>query len=67
MTIYQKVGAYANVVGKHGPDSEQARAARAAFADDREMTRYAAVLDRIKRHLGGSGMTGEIGPVEAKP
>lgn len=55
-TIVQLVAAYSNVVGRYGPDSEQVRRIRADHADNGEFLEYADALDRIKRHLGGSGM-----------
>lgn len=56
-TIYQLVGEYANAVGRHGPDSDQVRRFRTRHASNAELMEYADSLDRIKRHLGGSGMT----------
>jgi hypothetical protein len=56
MEMTQKVVAYSNAVGRHGPDSEEAKRVRAAHADDAEFQEYADALDRIKRHLGGSGI-----------
>lgn len=55
-TIAQLVAEYSNAVGRYGPDSEQARRVRAAHADNEEFLQYAAALDRVKRHLGGSGI-----------
>lgn len=55
-TIYQLVGEYSNAVGRFGPASEQVRQFRVAHADNAELMEYADALDRIKRHLGGSGI-----------
>lgn len=55
-TISQLVGEYSNAVGRFGPDSEQVRQFRAAHASNTEILEYADALDRIKRHLGGSGI-----------
>ena len=55
-TICQLVGKYSNAVGRFGPDSEQVRQFRVAHADNAELMEYADALDRIKRHLGGSGI-----------
>lgn len=54
-TIQQIVIEYCNAVGRYGPDSEKVRRIRAAHADNLEFLDYADALDRIKRHLGGSG------------
>ena len=55
-TLPQLVAKYSNAVGRYGPDSEQAKQVRADHADDAEFLQYADALDRVKRHLGGSGI-----------
>lgn len=55
-TFVQLVAEYANAVGKFGPESEQVLRLRAIHAHDLEFLDYANSLDRIKRHLGGSGI-----------
>jgi hypothetical protein len=55
-TIFQLVAKYSNAVGRYGPDSDQVRRIRAAHPKNAEFLEYADALDRIKRHLGGSGM-----------
>jgi hypothetical protein len=53
------VAEYSNAVGRHGPDSAEARAFRQGHADDKELLDYCDALDRIKRHLGdGPGREG---------
>ena len=59
-TIVQLVAEYSNAVGRYGPDSEQVRRIRAAHADNAEFLQYADALDRVKRHLGGSGMDKQV-------
>jgi dUTPase len=56
-TIYQLIGEYSNAVGRYGPDSDQVRQIRAIHVDNKEFLEYADALDRIKRRLGGSGMS----------
>lgn len=55
-TIVQLIAEYANAVGRYGPDTDPVRQLRAEHADNAEFLEYADALDRIKRHLGGSGM-----------
>lgn len=55
-TILQLVGQYSDALGRFGPDSLEVRRLREANADNREFLEYADALDRVKRHLGGSGM-----------
>ena len=50
------VSEYSDAVGRYGPDSAQAQAIRQANAGDAVFLEYAEALDRVKRHLGGSGM-----------
>jgi hypothetical protein len=53
------IAQYANIVGRHGPDSDEAREFRDCHLSDEEFRDYADALDRIKRHLGGSGIDWE--------
>lgn len=55
-TIVQLVAEYSNAVGRYGPDSNQVRQIRDAHAENKEFLGYADALDRVKRHLGGSGI-----------
>jgi hypothetical protein len=55
-TLPQLVGEYANTVGKHGVDSEQARRFRKLHETNKELLDYCDSLDRIKRHLQSKGL-----------
>jgi hypothetical protein len=59
-TIFQLVAGYSNAVGRYGPDSEPVQRIRAENAENMEFLEYADALDRIKRHLGGSGMDKQV-------
>lgn len=62
-TIMVRVAEYANTVGRYGPDSEEARRVRKAYIHDDEFLEYVAALDRVKEHIGGSGMDEPATPV----
>jgi len=49
--IFQLVGEYCNALGRHGPDSEQARAVLEANVGNAEFLECAGALNRIKRGL----------------
>ena len=55
-TIFQLVAEYSDAVGRFGPDSPEVWQIRSLHADNAEFLGYADALDRIKRHLGGSGI-----------
>lgn len=53
--IFKLVGEYSDALGRFGPDSAEVQRLREAHADNQEFLEYANALDRVKRHLGGSG------------